>query len=75
MNTATIGLDSDVVLEQEGTPAVVVMSFARYRALMEKLEDLEDSLAVLESRLELASDEDEIIPWEQAKAERRATAG
>lgn len=72
MTTATIALDSDIVLEQEGTPAVVVLSYARYQALLTTIEDLEDNLAALDSRRAVASGEDELIPWEQAKAERHA---
>lgn len=39
----------DVVLLRYGRPAAVLMSTDRYDALMERLEDLEDSLAIADA--------------------------
>jgi prevent-host-death family protein len=40
----------DVILLRYGRPAAVLMSTDRFDALMERIEDLEDSLAVAESK-------------------------
>lgn len=52
-----------VILERYGSPAAVVISYARYDQLMEALEDLEDidlyDAAIAESG--------EPIPWEQVE--------
>lgn len=42
--------DEDVVLMRYGRPAAVLMSSDRYEALMARLEDLEDSLAVADAQ-------------------------
>ena len=41
--------DDDVVLLRYGRPAAVLMSTDRYAALMDRLEDLEDSLAIADA--------------------------
>ncbi len=41
--------DDDVLLMKHGTPAAVVMSFGRWDALMEQIEDLKDRLSVHEN--------------------------
>ena len=54
--------DEDVVLMRYGRPAAVLMSTERFDALMERMEDLEDSLAIAEGR------DDETEPAEKAFA-------
>ena len=52
------------VLKHEGKPAFVVMPYDEYQAMMEKLEDLEDSDAIREFRAALRRGEEELIPAE-----------
>lgn len=40
----------DLVLEQDGKPVMVVMTYQRYQELMDHIEDLEDNIAVYETR-------------------------
>lgn len=47
----------------------IVMSVERYRSLLERVEDLEDVLAVLEGRLEDYGQPP--VPWEQVVEEYR----
>ena len=50
------------ILRHEGKPAFVVMPYDEYQALVEKLEDLEDSDAIRECRAALRRGEEELIP-------------
>ncbi|WP_422460209.1 helix-turn-helix domain-containing protein [Endozoicomonas sp. ALB115] len=52
------------ILKHEGKPAFVVMPYDEYQAMLEKLEDLEDSDAVHEFRAALRRGEEELIPAE-----------
>lgn len=52
-----------VILERYGSPAAVVISYARYDQLMEALEDLEDIDAIDAALAEGG----EPIPWEQVE--------
>ena len=47
----------------------IVMDVAQYRLLLEKIEDLEDTVAVLEGRLE--DHGQPLMPWEQVLEEYR----
>ena len=52
------------ILEHDGKPAFVVMPYSEYQAMLEKLEDQEDSEAYREARGSLGRGEDELIPSE-----------
>jgi prevent-host-death family protein len=52
----------DVVLTRHGKPAAVVLSATRHEALIERLEDLEDSLEI--ARAKTAGEP--TVPWEEA---------
>lgn len=52
-----------VVIERYGSPAAVVISYARYEQLMESLEDLED-LDLYDAAI---AEGGEPIPWEQVE--------
>jgi prevent-host-death family protein len=50
-NTVQTSLDDDaVVIAQRGRPIAVLVSVERWNALQERLEDLEDEVAILEHR-------------------------
>ncbi len=52
------------ILKHEGKPAFVIMPYDEYQAMIEKLEDLEDSDAIREFRAALRRGEEELIPAE-----------
>lgn len=58
--------EREVVLLRHGRPVGVMIGFAVYRSLLERLEELEDRLAVFEAREEGA---DARAAWAKVKAE------
>jgi prevent-host-death family protein len=58
--------ERDVLLLRHGRPIAVMISFPKFEALMEKLEDLQDRIALLESAEEPS---DMKVSWEALKAE------
>ena len=52
------------ILKHDGKPAFVVMPYSEYQAMLEKLEDQEDSEAYREAHSSLIRGEDELIPSE-----------
>jgi prevent-host-death family protein len=58
--------ERDVLLLRHGRPVAAMISFPKFEALMEKLEDLQDRVAVLESAEEPS---DMMVSWEKLKAE------
>lgn len=58
--------DHDVLLLRHGHPVGVMTSYTAHQELLERIEDLEDRLAVYEAREEAP---DLRIPWEKVKAE------
>lgn len=54
--------DRNVLLMKHGRPGAVVLSAARYDALLERLDDLEDKLSVYER-------EGVTVGWDKLKAE------
>ena len=48
-------------------PEAILLSVEQYKALLEKIEDLEDGIAYLEGKLE--SQGQPTVPWEQVKQE------
>lgn len=54
--------EEDITLVRYGRPAAVLMSTERYNALMERLEDLEDSLAIAEAKGEESEPIEEVFP-------------
>jgi antitoxin StbD len=58
--------DHEVLLMRHSRVAAVLLSAARYEALLEELEDARDALSVYESR---DSEPGLRIPWEKAKIE------
>ncbi len=58
----------------DGTRVAVILPLAKYERLIERLEDEADAAyaqdyATRKAAGDLASDESEVIPWEQVKAE------
>jgi prevent-host-death family protein len=66
LNTATVNSDTDVIIEQDGQPTAVVLSYQRYVALQEEIEDLEDAVAALETELRIARGEERVLSWDEA---------
>jgi len=58
--------EHDVLLLRHGRPVAVMLSHDAYRALLERLEDVEDRLAVFETREE---GPDTRVPWGKLKVE------
>ena len=58
--------DHDVTLLRHGRPLAVVIGLARYEALLERMEDLDDRLSVYESR---AAEPDLRISHDKVKSE------
>jgi prevent-host-death family protein len=58
--------ERDVLLLRHGRPVAAMISFPKFEALMEKLEDLQDRIALLESAEEPS---DMMVPWEDLKTE------
>lgn len=56
-------LDDPIYVTVYGKPRAVIVSYDTYEALLERVEELEDSLAVLMRREEPATD------WEEFEAE------
>jgi prevent-host-death family protein len=54
----------DILLMRHSHPVAVLLSTRRYEDLLERLDDLEDRLAVHE-----AEGEDVTVPWEKLKIE------
>lgn len=57
--------ESNVVLLRHGKPVGMMVGFEHYRALLERIEDLEDVIAVHEAR---AEGTDLAVPWDRVKA-------
>lgn len=55
--------DDDVLLLRHSRPVAVVMSHERHEALLDQLEELSDTIAVLRA------DPADAIPWDEAVAE------
>ena len=62
--------ERDVLLLRHGRPVAAMVSYAKFEALIEQLEDLQDRIAVFEAQNEPP---DMMIPWEQLKAESDRT--
>jgi prevent-host-death family protein len=54
------------LLLRHGKPVAALLGIERYQSLLSRIEDLEDQLAVIESRDEPS---DMKVPWEKVKAE------
>lgn len=63
-----------VVLDSKGEPAIVLVPAAKFEALLERLEDLEDAIEAIEIGAAIDRGEVEMIPWETVKAELHAEA-
>ncbi|WP_252179635.1 helix-turn-helix transcriptional regulator [Endozoicomonas sp. 4G] len=50
------------IFKHEGKPAFVVMPHDEYQAMLEKMEDAEDSEAFRKAKVDLANGNDEILP-------------
>lgn len=61
--------EGPVILLQRSKAAAVLVSPADWNALVDQIEDLEDTVAVLQAKLTLAMGEDELIDWVSVEAE------
>ena len=53
-----------IMIEKGSRPALVVISPARWNALMERLELLEDAVAVYQTRLNQATGQSKVVPFD-----------
>jgi len=61
--------EGPVVLTQYGDAAAVLVDPDQWNQIAEELETWMDSFDALEARLALAVGEDEVLDWEEARAE------
>lgn len=61
--------EGPVVLTQYGDAAAVLVDPDQWNQIVEELETWMDSFDALEARLALAIGEDEVLDWEEARAE------
>jgi len=64
-------MDAKYMVDENGKRVGVFLDIEEYERLIEELEELADARAAEEARRELASGEDEVIPFEQAVREIR----
>jgi hypothetical protein len=60
------------IINSEGNQTDVVLTVQEFNELVEGNEDREDIAAYEKAKRQIANGEDEVISWEQAKAELRA---
>ena len=65
---------SPIVLTQHGEAAAVLVDPKMWNDLLEELETWQDSFEALEAKYQLAIGEEEVIDWEEAKAELDAVS-
>ena len=56
-----------IMIEKGSRPALVVISPERWNALMERLELLEDAIAVYQTRLNQATGQSKVVPFDLAE--------
>ena len=56
-----------IMIEKGSRPALVVISPERWNALMERLELLEDAVAVYQTRLNQAAGQSKVVPFDLAE--------
>jgi|GEM_PF-1495232 len=56
-----------IMIEKGSRPALVVISPERWDALMERLELLEDAVAVYQTRLNQAAGQSKVVPFDLAE--------
>jgi hypothetical protein len=64
-------MDVRYLTDEDGERIGVLLGIEEYERLIEELEELADARAAEDARRELASGEDEVIPFEQAVREIR----
>jgi len=64
-----IELNERYITDADGKCTAVILDIATWERLLDELEDLEDSWAAEEAMKAIAKGEEELIPWEQVKAE------
>jgi len=62
-------LHPQFLTDRDGKPTSVLLPFAEYEALIERLEDIEDLEDAREALAQIARGEEELIPWEAVKVE------
>jgi hypothetical protein len=60
------------IINSEGNQTDVVLTVQEFNELVEGNEDREDIAAYERAKRQIANGEDEVVSWEQAKAELRA---
>lgn len=63
------------ITNEKGERTAVVLPMDEYEELMERLEDAEALREADEALAAIERGEEEVIPWEQAKRERRERRG
>ena len=69
MTTDELLQNVQFIVDEQGRRKAAVLDYPVWEQILTILEDLEDAEELRQSRLE----DEEIIPWEQAKAELRAS--
>jgi prevent-host-death family protein len=64
--------EGPVVLTQHGRAAAVLVEPDLWNELVQRLEDLQDTLDVMRGHQEMQEDPASVVPWEEVRAELRA---
>ena len=62
--------EGPVLLASKTHQPAVLVSVSQWNQMVDRLDELEDTVAALSAELALASGEDELIDWDAAEAER-----
>lgn len=65
-------LNERYITDADGKRQAVVLDIETFERLLERLEDLEDIVEADAVKRAIAKGEEELIPWEQVKAELEA---
>ena len=69
MSVSEVLQQAQFLVDEEGVKKAVVFDYSLWEELLTLLEDLEDAEEI--SRLREAGEDEEALPWEQAKEELR----
>ncbi len=61
--------DGPIVLAQRSKAAAVLVDVEQWNRLLERLEDLDDSIDALRAKIELLTGADDTVAWDSVKAD------